>query len=383
MKKLFIEDLKEKQRVDTTLLVTRKTLGVSKAGKPYLALKLMDCSGELDARVWDNAESIAEGFAVDDVVRVKGSALAYQGKMQLNLGSIKAVGDGEYTLRDYLPASERDPQEMMGELDALIADIKDPFIKGLLTDMLGDGCELRARFMQAPAAKMMHHPYLGGLLEHVLSLCGLGVAVSGHYKNLNKDLLLAGLILHDIGKVFELTYERSFGYSDQGRLIGHITIGTELVDSYMKKIPEFPEELRMQLKHLLLSHHGTLEYGSPKRPKTLEALVLSFLDDLDAKVNAAETIMADPAGEEHWSPYQRIFERYIYKKRYRYEEEGGEPELLNDVADASVEADASFGGKANALSGDSVETSVENDSTSDKDQESRPAGQTPEFDLFK
>jgi len=381
MKKLFIKDLKEKQRVDTTLLVTRKTLGVSKAGKAYLALKLMDSSGELDARVWDNAESIAEGFGIDDVVRVKGSALSYQGKMQLNLGSIKAVGDDEYTLRDYLPASERDPQEMMTELDALIAEMKDPFIKGLLTAMLGDGSELRARFMQAPAAKMMHHPYLGGLLEHVLSLCGLGMAVSGHYKNLNKDLLVAGLILHDVGKVFELTYDRSFGYSDEGRLIGHITIGTELVDSYMKKIPDFPEELRMQLKHLLLSHHGTLEYGSPKRPKTLEALVLSYLDDLDAKVNAAETIMADPAGEERWSPYQRIFERYIYKKRYRYEEGGGgsageftEDSPLN--SDVSDEADVS----AAKVSAESGSTS---DNVKDKETSSTSTGQTPEFDLFK
>jgi len=337
MKKLFIKDLKEKQRVDTTLLVTRKTLGVSKAGKPYLALKLMDSSGELDARVWDNAESIAEGFSVDDVARVKGSALAYQGKMQLNLSSIKAISGDEYTLRDYLPASERDPQEMISELDAIIAEIKDPYIKGLLSTMLAAGSELRAKFMQAPAAKMMHHPYLGGLLEHVLSLCGLGVAVSGHYKNLNKDLLLAGLILHDVGKVFELSYERSFGYTDEGRLIGHITIGTELVDSYMKKISGFPGELRMQLRHLLLSHHGTLEYGSPKRPKTLEAIVLSYLDDLDAKVNAVETLMNDPAGEERWSPYQRIFERYIYKGKYRCEEAGGDepcPPEEGDVSEA-------------------------------------------------
>jgi len=379
MKKLFIKDLKEKQRVDTSLLVTRKTLGVSKAGKPYLALKLMDSTGELDARVWDNAESIAEDFSVDDVARVKGSALAYQGKMQLNLSSIKALGDGEYTLRDYLPASGRDPGEMMAELDAVIAAVKDPFIKGLLTSMLGDGpgggSVLRAKFMQAPAAKMMHHPYLGGLLEHVLSLCGLGVAVSGHYKNLNKDLLLAGLILHDIGKVFELSYERSFGYTDEGRLIGHITIGTELVDSYMEKIDGFPEELRMQLKHLLLSHHGTLEYGSPKRPKTMEAIVLSYLDDLDAKVNAVETLMAEPAGEERWSPYQRIFERYIYKERYRYEEggqEASEPLLSEPQLDAPAELEPSQASRAGSSQGEP-----------EKDKEGSPLKQASEFDLFK
>jgi len=328
LKKVFIKDLKEKERVDTTLLVTRKDLGVSKAGKPYLALRLMDSTGELDGRVWDNAESIAKDFKLDDVARVKGSALSYQGKMQLNVGSIKALGEGEYTLRDYLPASERAPEEMISELDKIIDSMTDPHIKGLLLSMLAEGREgsgLRGKFMEAPAAKMMHHPYLGGLLEHVLSLCGLGKAVAGHYKGLNRDLLLAGLILHDIGKVFELSYSRSFGYTDEGRLIGHITIGTELVDSYIKKMTGFPEELRMQLKHLLLSHHGTLEFGSPKRPKTLEAIVLSYLDDLDAKVNAAERLMDDPAGEERWSPYQRIFERYIYKERYRYDEAEGEP----------------------------------------------------------
>jgi 3'-5' exoribonuclease len=357
LKKIFVKDLKEKQRVDTTLLVTRKLLGVSKAGKPYLALRLMDSTGELDARVWDNAESIAEGFALDDVARVKGSALSYQGKMQLNVSSIKALGEGEYTLRDYLPASKRPPEEMMAELDALIASMKDPFIKGLLLKMLPEGSELRSLFMTAPAAKMMHHPYLGGLLEHVLSLCGLGVAVSGHYKRLNRDLLLAGLMLHDIGKVYELSYSRSFGYTDEGRLIGHITMGTDLVDSFMKEIPEFPSELRMQLRHLLLSHHGTLEFGSPKRPKTLEAIVLSYLDDLDAKVNAVETLTDDPAGEENWSPYQRIFERYIYKQSYRY-----------------VDGDAGGAPEAQPATGDKPEPRSAEESGKEK---------TSEFDLFK
>ncbi len=322
MKKTFIKDIKERSQVEDTFLVTRKELGVSRSGAPYLNLKLMDSTGELDARVWDNAEELSKGFDKDDVVMVKGYAVSYQGGIQLNLSSISRVEEGGYSLRDYLPSSQRDPEEMMEELDRVISTIGDRHIRELLRTLFSKK-DVRERFKNVPAAKTMHHPYIGGLLEHVLSLCRLADFIGGHYKELNRDLLIAGAILHDIGKIYELRYTRGFDYTDEGRLIGHITMGVELVDSTADSIAGFPEELRVHLKHMILSHHGQLEFGSPKRPKTLEALVLSFIDDMDAKVQSMSSLMAKETGTQ-WTAYNRFFERYIYRGRYTSEEEAPE-----------------------------------------------------------
>ncbi|MBI5599383.1 MAG: HD domain-containing protein, partial [Deltaproteobacteria bacterium] len=183
---------------------------------------------------------------------------------------------------------------------------------------------VRDLFMIAPAAKAMHHPYLGGLLEHTLSLCVLGRFISTHYNGVNRDLLTAGLILHDIGKIYELSYSKSFDYTDEGRLLGHITMGIELVDSRIREMPGFPRDLAALIKHMLLSHHGYLEFGSPKRPKTLEAMLLYYLDDLDAKTNAIQSLIGvngaavgeKKGGAGRWTDYQRLLERYIYKGVY-------------------------------------------------------------------
>ncbi len=315
MKKIFITDIKQGERVRDTFLVSKKETGVSKTGKPYLSLRFCDNTGELEARVWDDAEAIGANFDLNDVVKVTAHATSYRGMVQLNVTSVTKSAPGEYKIGDYLPASERDADEMMAEVDLAVSQMTDTHLRALLTAMLSDP-DLRPRFMLAPAAKAMHHPFISGLLEHVASLCKLGELVCSHYKKLNKDLLTAGLILHDIGKIYELSYDRSIGYTDEGRLIGHITIGVELIDDWIKKTPEFPDKLAMLLKHMILSHHGILEYGSPKRPKTLEALVLHFLDDMDAKVNTFETLIYGDSGQGDWSDYQRLLERYVYKGRY-------------------------------------------------------------------
>jgi len=316
-----VSEIREKESVDGVFLVTKKECGVSKSGKPYLILRLMDSTGEVESRVWERADEIGACFSKDDVVRVKGFAVAYQGGIQVNAGAITPLSKGEYSLRDFLPSSERDGAEMMAELDGIVASLADPHIKALLGSIFGDP-EIRDLFQTAPAAKAMHHPYLGGLIEHVLSLCGLVRHISSHYGEMvNADLLMAGAILHDIGKIYELSYARSFGYTDEGRLIGHITIGVELIDEHIGRIDGFPAPLGVLLKHMILSHHGSLEFGSPKRPKTLEAVLLSFLDDMDAKVAAVGALAADEReSTPGWSPFQRIFERYIYK--------GGEPEVV-------------------------------------------------------
>lgn len=333
MKKIFVSEIKERDKVNTPFLCTKKTLAVGKTGKPYLNLGLMDKTGEIDGRVWDDAEAIASRFEVDQVVVVRGHATVYQGKVQLNVTSVQEA-EGSASLRDLMPASKEDPEKMISELDAIVDEVRDPYIKKLLLSVLGDR-EIRTKFMECPAAKGMHHPYLGGLLEHVLSLCKLGTFVSTHYEGVNTDLVTAGLILHDIGKIYELYYGRSFGYTDEGRLIGHITLGLDLVDKKIREIDGFPEKLKLMLRHIMLSHHGLLEYGSPKRPKTLEAVIVSFLDDLDAKVNAVTALKEGSNGED-WSPFQRMFERYIYTgSSFDDDADTGDTPAVSEAAPAS------------------------------------------------
>ncbi|MEK6759247.1 MAG: HD domain-containing protein [Deltaproteobacteria bacterium] len=314
MKKIYVKDIKERDNVSDVFLVTKKESGVSKSGKPYLVLKLMDSSGEIESRVWDDAERLDKNFQKNDIVNIKGYTVAYQGGLQINLSAIATAPEGQYSLRDFMPASLRDPAEMVVELDGVIASINDVNLKALLKAVFEDPA-LRSRFISSPAAKSMHHAYLSGLMEHVLSICSLAAKVSDHYgAAINKDLLISGALLHDIGKIYELSCERSFEYTDEGRLLGHITIGIELIDSKVREMKAFPRELAVLLKHMILSHHGHLEYGSPKRPKTIEAIVLYYLDDLDAKVSAVKSLIekdADPAAS--WTPYQRIFERNIFK----------------------------------------------------------------------
>jgi 3'-5' exoribonuclease len=313
LKKVFVKDIKERDHVSDAFLVSRKDTGMSKTGKPYLNLRLMDSTGDIEARVWDDAEGVGRLFGKNDVVSIKGYAVAYQGGLQVNVSSMSRVPDGGYSIRDFLPSSQRDPAEMAVELDGIIAGMKDAGLKALLKSIFGDP-DVRERFMTAPAAKTMHHPYIGGLIEHVLSMCGLAGAVSGHYGvGVDRDLLVAGAILHDIGKIYELSYKRAFDYTDEGRLLGHITIGIGLIDAHIKRVAGFPDSLAVVLKHMILSHHGHLEFGSPKRPKTLEAIMLYYLDDMDAKVSAVKSLMKEGRAEdERWTPYQRLFERYIY-----------------------------------------------------------------------
>jgi 3'-5' exoribonuclease len=325
LKKKFIKDIKEKDSVVGPFLVVRKETGISKSGKAYLNLKFMDSTGEIEARVWDDAEELGRGFNKNDVVSIKGFGVAYQGGVQLNVSAVKALAEGSYSLRDFLPSSERDQASLESELDTRLASMKDRHLLALMDSIFTDA-EIRAKFLIAPAAKAMHHPYLGGLAEHVFSICGLVDLVAGHYgATVNRDLLLSGAMLHDIGKIYELTYERSFDYSDEGRLLGHITMGVELIDRKLAGLPDFPRELAVLLKHMILSHHGQLEFGSPKRPKTIEAIILSYLDDLDAKVNTVRSLLKGKAEGANWTPYQKLFERYIYTGAVPSHEEASPP----------------------------------------------------------
>ncbi|MEE8575332.1 MAG: HD domain-containing protein [Thermodesulfobacteriota bacterium] len=308
-----IAELKEKQRVEGHYLVTKKEVAVSKAGKPYLIVRLMDSTGEAESRGWDRADDLAERFDRDDVVNVRGTAVEYQGAIQINISSIDRLPEDAYSLRDFLPSSERSPEEMVAEFDSIVDSMEDPHIKELLKNLFAEGGEVRELYMTAPAAMSMHHAFLGGLLEHVLSVCSLAGFMASHYENINRDLLMAGVILHDIGKIYELSYKRSFNYTDEGKLLGHIVIGSEMIGKAAGEIKNFPEEKLVLLKHMILSHHGILEYGSPKRPKFTEAIILSFIDDLDAKVQASQKWVGNDTSESNWTARSWMFERPLFK----------------------------------------------------------------------
>ncbi len=313
MKSVFVENIRERDWVESVFLVRDKITATAKNGKPYLTLKLMDRSGEVEGRVWDNVETISAGFEKDDFVVVSGKASVYLGKMQLVVQNLVRVDDSQVNLDDFLPVAHRSREEMLGELDGRVASLANPHLKRLMEAFLADQ-EFMAGYSSAPAAKSMHHVYLGGLLDHSLSVATLADNLSNHYRDLDRDLLMVGALLHDIGKVAELRYSRSFEYTDAGKLLGHIVMGVELVEEKVRLLRDFPPQLAMLLKHLLLSHHGQYEFGSPKRPKTLEAVVLNFIDDLDSKVNGITSYLSkEKTSDGEWSSYHRFYDRYFFR----------------------------------------------------------------------
>ncbi|BCR05547.1 HD family phosphohydrolase [Desulfuromonas versatilis] len=313
MKKVFVEQIRERDWVESPFLVRDKIMAMAKNGKPYMTLKLVDRTGEVEGRVWDRVDEFAGRFEKDDFIQASGKASVYLGKMQLVIQDLERVAEQQIDLADFLPVSQRRPEEMVAELRGKVGALSDPHLKSLMEAFLADAAFLKA-YSQAPAAKSMHHVYLGGLLEHSLAVASLAEDVTARYPGLNRDLLVVGALLHDIGKVSELRYERSFDYSDEGKLLGHIVMGVEMVEEKVRQLPGFPRPLVTLVKHLLLSHHGQYEYGSPKRPKTLEAVILNYLDDLDSKINGVRThIEKEPDNSNSWTSYHRLYDRYFFK----------------------------------------------------------------------
>jgi len=310
--KTFIVDIKENDYVDSLFLVKEKSSGITKTGNAYLKLKLMDCSGEMEGRIWTSVETFADSFEKDDFVHVIGKSVSFQEHLQLNITHIQRVEEEEILFSDFFPMAEKDIEEMFRSLAEISDQIRNPHLHQLLKLFWEDESFIKL-FKVAPASKWLHHNYLGGLLEHTLSMVQLVLKNASHYNGLNLDLLLTASILHDVGKVDELSYRRSFDYSDEGRLLGHITLGIERVEDKIRQLPDFPKDLSTLLKHLLLSHHGQYIWGSPKRPMTLEAVMLHYLDDMDAKMNGIQQFIKKQVLEgSRWSAYHRIFEQYFY-----------------------------------------------------------------------
>jgi 3'-5' exoribonuclease len=315
----LIRNLKEGIAFQGFLLAQEAAYKISAKGSEYLELKLADASGDLKAFLWDvrAGEGDMEAIRADVFVWVKGMATSYNGRLQLKLDKVRFAADAEVgDFSAFFPVSARPVPEMLAELDGFIASVRDPWIHQLLLSLFVEDAALRAAFALAPAAKSMHHAFLGGLLEHTLSTVGMAERACAHYRDLNRDLVLAGVLLHDVGKTAELSYQRSFGYTDAGNLLGHIALEAEWISRTMGKIPGFPEVLRLQILHIVLSHHGRLEFGSPVLPKTPEALLVHYLDDLDGKLEAMFRAISDESAGGSWSPYSRTLERMVYRERW-------------------------------------------------------------------
>ncbi len=312
-KTIYVNQIRERDRVESIFLVRDKITAMAKNGKPYMTVKVMDRTGEVEGRIWDQVDHFSSQFDKDDFILVNAKASVYMGKMQIIIQDLKKVEENLVDLSDFLPVSKRSLSEMRQELDQILSSLTDVHIEALLRAFFDDA-DFFPLYSKAPAAKAMHHVFLGGLLEHSLAVVGLAVDVAARYPQVKRDLLICGALLHDIGKVKELSYRRSFDYTDEGKLLGHIVIGVQMVEDRIRQIPDFPDELSMLIKHLLLSHHGQYDFGSPKRPKFLEAVILNFIDDLDSKINGVQThIDKEPDKEGNWTNYHRLYDRYFYK----------------------------------------------------------------------
>jgi 3'-5' exoribonuclease len=285
MKQTFIKDLAPDTTVHSSFLVQSKERKTTSNGSAYLDLSLQDTTGVISAKLWDYSERTTPAFEADDVVQVDGHVESYRGTPQIRVRKITLCPPEEVNLFDYLPRTQRDPEEMYTALRERVRRMDDGPLRALLLSILEDPA-LAEKYKLAPAAMSYHHAFLGGLLEHVSSLIGLADRVVDHYPWLRRDLILAGLVLHDLGKTEELSFGRAFRYSTRGQLLGHITMALEMVQTRIHDIPDFPAELKAELEHIILSHHGKLEFGSPKEPMFAEALVVSFLDEMDAKLEA-------------------------------------------------------------------------------------------------
>jgi len=287
MKDIFIADLgrqDENKPFDSIYLVLSKQHRTTRSAKAYISLILGDNSGQIEARIWDPADNrIAADFNKGDVVKVRACCSKFEGVLQLKIDLLKKLGPSDYNRNDLLPATTYSVPELWQKLELAVAGFTDPWLQRLVVSLLADPV-IREAFREAPAAKQLHHAWLGGLLEHVVSLLGLADKVVPHYPILMRDLVLTGVILHDLGKIRELAWSTGFEYTLEGTLLGHIQIGASMIEKQIDDIPGFPPRLKTLVLHTILSHHGKLEFGSPKLPMIPEALMLNFLDDMDAKM---------------------------------------------------------------------------------------------------
>ena len=304
----YISSLREGERISEIFLCKSKQTAMTKAGKPYDNVILQDKTGTLDAKIWDVGSVGIEEFDAMDYVAVTGDITSFQGNLQCSIKRVRKVSEGEYDPADYLPVSTKDIDEMYKELMTLIGTVKNQYLSRLLHVFFDDE-DFAKRFKFHSAAKSVHHGFVGGLLEHSLSVAKNCDFFASNYPVLNRDLLITAAIFHDVGKLKELSTFPENDYTDAGQLLGHIVIGAEWLGEEIKKIDGFPIVLANELKHCILAHHGELEYGSPKKPALIEAVALSFADNIDAKMETfTELLSVVPENNSDWQGYNRFME---------------------------------------------------------------------------
>jgi 3'-5' exoribonuclease len=310
----YLKDYKEGDRISEIYMCKFKQSAVTKNGKPYETVILQDKTGTMDAKIWDPNNAGIEDFDALDFIEVFGDIVSFQGAFQVNVKRIRRCREGEYNPAEYLPTSKKDINQMYTELKAMIASLENPFCKQLLEKLFIENQEFAKRFCNSSAAKSVHHGFVGGLLEHTLSVAKLCDYYCSQYPILKRDLLLTAALCHDIGKTKELSLFPENDYTDVGNLLGHIVMGSEMVSDVAGQIPDFPATLLGELKHCILAHHGELEYGSPKKPALVEAVALNFADNTDAKMETF-TELLEGTTETGWLGYNRMLESNIRATR--------------------------------------------------------------------
>lgn len=307
----YIKDLTEGARVSDIYLIKSRTSAVTKTGKDYWNVVLQDKTGAVDAKVWDLGSAGIEEFEAKEYVDIVGTVTVFNGALQVKIERARVAREGEYEPADYLPVSKYNIDEMMAELVAMIEKTENPYLKQLLRSFFVEDEEFIGKFRFSSAAKSVHHSFVGGLLEHTLSVAKNCEYFAAHYEMLNRDLLVAAAICHDIGKVREFVPYPENDYSDEGNLLGHIVIGAEMVGERIAAIPGFPANLANELRHCILAHHGELEFGSPKKPALIEAVALSFADNIDAKMETFMEALDSSLNPGEWMGYNKFIESNI------------------------------------------------------------------------
>ena len=311
----YINELREGETVVGHYLCKSKQTLKSRAGKSYYSLKLQDKTGLLDGKVWDLNNEI-KSFEENDFIKIEGTVLIYNNEPQINIRRIRKSQEGEYNPMDYIPSTDKDTEEMYKKLMGYISSVNDKYIKALLNQIFMKNDFVLQNLKKHSAARTLHHGYLGGLLEHTLSVTEICDFMSGRYKKVNRDILICTAMLHDIGKIYELSQFPVNEYTDDGQLLGHIFIGAEMVHDAASKIEGFPKNLESLIKHNILAHHGEYEYGSPELPKTIEAFILHCADNMDAKVKAFEEAVESGSNQGNWIGYNKMLQRNIRKTDY-------------------------------------------------------------------
>jgi 3'-5' exoribonuclease len=318
MSRRFVQEMTDGDAIEEVFLVSDKQLRANRNGNLYLQLELRDRTGCISARLWNAGEHLFRSFDSSDFILVRGKVQLFQGALQMILSHLEKVAAEKIELADFLPHTEHDVSKLFGRLRALLERLGNPHLRALIECFLMDD-QFVHDFCRAPAGIRNHHAYIGGLLEHVVTLLEAADRLQPLYPRLDRDLLLAGVFLHDIGKVRELSFGKAFGYTDQGQLIGHLVIGVEMLNEKAARVPDltgepFPSELLLRLKHMILSHHGSYEFGSPRLPMTPEAIALHYLDNFDAKVHSfTRDIHEDPNQASAWTPFNQSLQRRLFK----------------------------------------------------------------------